>query len=315
VTIVSPGVTTITMSQGQGTNHLAASNAAVLTVGRASPVFGDFIIANQTYGASSFLLTQPTTTSSGAFTFTTWLNDTSVAIVNSSTGRITIVAPGSIDIVATQAQTATHTASTVRTTFTVAKATPTLGAMSAITKTSGDPTFTLTAPTSNSDGAITYFSSMESVATVDATSGLVRLWGSGTTTITALQAATSNYNSATVTTTLTVVATGATPLSSTFTTSGLNDYYFDLVAGTTFVVVTYAQQYGIDSQLWLYNSSNAEVAENDDYPSHGNNRYLDSYISYVVPLSGRYRLRTGMYTNPYNPDYWSGTGSYTVVTS
>jgi hypothetical protein len=156
---------------------------------------------------------------------------------------------------------------------------------------------------------------MESVATVNATSGLVTLTGPGSTTITALQAATSNYNSATVTTTLTVVATGATPLSSTFTTSGLNDYYFDLVAGTTFVVVTYAQQYGIDSQLWLYNSSNAEVAENDDYPSHGNNRYLDSYISYVVPLSGRYRLRTGMYTYPYNPNYWSGTGSYTVVTS
>jgi hypothetical protein len=150
---------------------------------------------------------------------------------------------------------------------------------------------------------------MESVATVDATSGLVRLWGSGTTTITALQAATSNYNSATVTTTLTVFATGATPLSSTFTTSGLNDYYFDLVAGTTFTMRTYAQQYGIDSQLWLYNSDNAEVRQNDDY--YG----LDSYISYVVPLSGRYRLRTGMYTYPYNPNYWSGTGSYTVVTS
>ena len=465
VTIVSTGVTTLTMSQGKGTNHLAASISVVLTVGRASPVYGDFIIANQTYGASPFLLTRPTTTSSGTFTFVSY--NTSVATVNSSTGLITIVAPGSAEIGAAQVQTLTHTASTIRTTFTVAKATPTLSGFGGetaglagtryvnyygdnpdwfatatlhgeivtstqiqnftsssdyyswqwlgtfrsttagiynfctasddashlwigatatsgfttnnavvqnpgihpvvtqcgnvtlaastnypiriqfgeygggdsmsvyftppggtatyngtgyfysgggLTKNVGDQPYTLTAPTSNSDGAITYSSSMESVAIVNATSGLVTLTGPGSTTITALQAATSYYNSATVTTTLTVFATGATPQSGTFTTSGPNDYYFDLVAGTDFIVTTYAQQYLIDSQLWLYNSSNVQVAMNDDYYSLGNDRYLDSYISYRVPTSGRYRLRTGVWRGDDNPDYWSGT-SYTVVTS
>jgi hypothetical protein len=226
--------------------------------------------------------------------------------VNSSSGLVTIVAPGSVEIIATQVQTLTHTASTIRTTFTVAKATPTLSAMSAITKTSGDAPFTLTAPSSNSDGAITYSSSNASVATVNETSGLVTLTGPGSTTITALQAATTNYNSATVTTTLTVQAAGGFPQTSVFTTTGPNDFYFNLVAGTTFTLRTYAWQYGIDSQLWVYDSNNTLIAVNDDY------FYLDSYISFYVQASGTYRLRTSVCCG--NPSAWYGT-SYTVERS
>jgi uncharacterized repeat protein (TIGR02543 family) len=542
VTIVGAGVATLTMTQSQGTNHTAASIVVVLTVERGTPVYGDFVIPTKTYGAADFLLTRPTTTSSGAFTFSTrlngTLNDTSVATVDSD-GFITIVAPGSVEIIATQAQTNTHTASSISTTFVVTKATPTLsgfGGESAglsgtryvnyyaddpnwfatatlhgdtvtstqiqgfssnderyswqwlgtfrsaaagtynfctssddashlwigasatsgfttsnatvnngglhpvqnqcgnvtlaaatnypiriqfgeytgddaisvyftppggtttydgtgyffsgggLTKTLGDQPFTPTIPTSESTGAITYSSSDTSVATIHPTSGLITVLSGGTTTITATQAATSNYNSATVTTTLTVlldpmigamspitktygvepftltapatnspgaitytssdtsVATvnattglvtltgvGSTTITATqaatasytsaststtlsvvvgFTVSGLNDFFFDLVAGTTFTVRTYAEQYGIDSQLWLYTSSDVLITTNDDYFG------LDSYISYSVPSSGRYRLRTGMW-NPagYDPDYWLGTGSYIVETS
>jgi uncharacterized repeat protein (TIGR02543 family) len=105
-----------------------------------------------------------------------------------------------------------------------------------------------------------------------------------------------------------VEAAAAAPPTSTFTVSEVNDFYFDLVAGTTFTVRTYGN--GVDSQLWLYDSSGTEVAMNDDsYYS------LDSYISYIVPNSGRYRLRTGMFTYLYDPDFWSGTVSYIVETS
>ena len=358
MTIVGAGVTTLTMRQSQGTNHTAASIVVVLTVERGSPVYGDFVIPTKTYGAADFLLTRPTTTSSGAFTFSTRLNDQSVARVNSSTGLITVIAPGSIEIIATQAQTNTHTASSISTTFVVTKATPTLsgfGGESAglsgtrydsyynddpnwfatatlhgdtvtstqiqgfssndelyswqwlgtfrsaaagtynfctdsddashlwigasatsgfttsnatvnngglhpvqtqcgnvtlaastdypiriqfgeytggdaisvyftppggtatydgngyffsgggLTKTLGDQPFTPTIPTSESTGAITYSSSDTSVATIHPTSGEITVLSGGTTTITATQAATSNYNSATVTTTLTVL--------------------------------------------------------------------------------------------------------------
>jgi uncharacterized protein YjdB len=202
VTIVSTGVTTLTMSQAKGTNHTAATTVAVLTVGRGTPVYGDFVVANKTYGAAAFLPTLPTTTSSGAFTFTS--SNTSVATVNSTTGLVTVVAPGSTEIAATQAQTLTHTASTIRTTFVVDPASPVISAMPAITKAYGSAAFTLTAPTSNSSGAISYTSSNTAVATIDSNTRLITLTGAGTTTITASQAATSTYTSAGTSTTLTV---------------------------------------------------------------------------------------------------------------
>jgi alpha-tubulin suppressor-like RCC1 family protein len=190
------------MSQAKGTNHTAATTVAVLTVGRGTPVYGDFVVANKTYGAAAFLPTLPTTTSSGAFTFTS--SNTSVATVNSTTGLVTVVAPGSTEIAATQAQTLTHTASTIRTTFVVDPASPVISAMPAITKAYGSAAFTLTAPTSNSSGAISYTSSNTAVATIDSNTRLITLTGAGTTTITASQAATSTYTSAGTSTTLTV---------------------------------------------------------------------------------------------------------------
>jgi len=473
VTIVSTGVTTLTMTQAKGTNHTAASTVAVLTVSRGTPVYGDFIIDNKTYGVAPFLLTRPTTTSSGTFSFIS--SNTSVATVNSTTGQLTVVSPGSTQITATQVQTLTHTASTIRTTFVVEAATPTFGsfipptktygdanftisapsspssgvftfsssntdvaiisssglvtirgagattitasqaaatpytartvsatftvskatpslsgfggnltkivgdqpftptipssasngaitysssnpavasinptsglitllsggttviaaeqaatsnynsstvtmtltvlrdpmmsAMPAVTKTYGAAPFTWTAPTTNSDGAITYTSSNASVATVNATSGLVTLAGVGSTTITASQVATALYTSASTSTTLTVEAAGGFPQTSVFTTTGANDFYFNLVAGTTFTLRTYAWQNYIDSQLWVYDSNNTLLAVNDDYFG------LDSYISYYVQASGTYRLRTSVCCG--NPNAWYGT-SYTVERS
>ena len=213
VTIVSTGVTTLTMTQGVGTNHTAASVVAVLTVSRGTPVYGDFVIENKTYGAVPFLLTRPTTTSSGAFTFTTrkngTLNDTSVATVNSSSGLVTIVAPGSVEIIATQAQTLTHTASTSTTTFVVNPASPTFGAFVAPSKTFGDAAFTMSAPSSPSSGTFEFTSSNADVATINSSTGAVTIRGAGATTITASQAAATPYTARATTATFTVAK--ATP--------------------------------------------------------------------------------------------------------
>ena len=216
VTIVSTGITTLTMSQAKGTNHTAATTVAVLTISRGLPVYGDFVIDNKTYGAAPFLLTPPTTTSSGAFTFTTrkngTLNDTSVATVNSSTGLVTIVAPGSVEIIATQLATLTHTASTSTTTFVVNAASPTFGSFVAPAKTFGDAIFTMSAPSSSSSGAFTFISSNTNVATINSSSGAVTIVGAGSTTITASQAASSPYAARSTTATFTV-AKATAPLS------------------------------------------------------------------------------------------------------
>ena len=212
VTIVSTGVATLTMSQAKGTNHTAATTVAVLTVGRGTPAFGDFVVANKTYGAAAFLLTLPTTTSSGAFTFTS--SNTSVATVNSTTGLVTVVAPGSTEIAATQAQTLTHTASSIRTTFVIQAAAPTFGSFTAPAKTFGDATFTISAPSSPSSGAFTFSSSNIAVATINSSTGAVTITGAGSATITASQAASSPYAAQTANATLTVAK--ATPSLSGF---------------------------------------------------------------------------------------------------
>jgi alpha-tubulin suppressor-like RCC1 family protein/uncharacterized protein YjdB len=212
VTIVSTGVTTLTMSQAKGTNHKAATTVAVLTVGRGSPAYGDFVIDNKTFGSAPFLLTLPTTTSDGTFSFIS--SDTAVATVNSATGLVTVVAPGSVEITATQAQTLTHTASTIRTTFVVDPASPTFGSFVASSKTFGDATFTISAPSSSSSGVFSFSSSNAAVATINSSTGAVTIVGVGSTTITASQAAATPYATQSAFATLTVAK--ATPSLSSF---------------------------------------------------------------------------------------------------
>ena len=89
------------------------------------------------------------------------------------------------------------------------------------------------------------------------------------------------------------------------TVTGPTDIYFTFEEQTIFKVRTYAQQYGIDSMLWLYGSDNTLIAQNDDY--YG----LDSWLEVDVP-AGQYRLRTGVCCG--NPEAWYGT-SYTLDTN
>ena len=84
-------------------------------------------------------------------------------------------------------------------------ATPTLTGLSNQTKTVGDAAYTL-APTSASDGTITYSSSNTSVATVNSTTGAVTIVSAGSATISAAQAASGNYGTASANYTLSVSA-------------------------------------------------------------------------------------------------------------
>jgi len=81
---------------------------------------------------------------------------------------------------------------------------PTLGPFTIPTQVYGDSPFTITPPTSNSDGSFSYSSSNTAVATIS--NDIITITGVGSSTITATQAATTNYFSATTTTTFTVVS-------------------------------------------------------------------------------------------------------------
>ena len=198
VTIVGAGTSTITATQAANGNYSSGSTSATLTVNSNAPTFGTFSAITKNYGDADFTLTAPTSNSSGAITFTS--SDTSVATISGST--VTIVGAGTSTITATQAANGNYSSGSTSATLTVNSNAPTFGTFSAITKNYGDADFTLTAPISNSSGAITFTSSNTSVATISGST--VTIVGAGTATITATQAATSNYCSGSTTATLTV---------------------------------------------------------------------------------------------------------------
>lgn len=88
----------------------------------------------------------------------------------------------------------------------------------------------------------------------------------------------------------------------TITVTSASDHWFTYEEPAVFKVRSYAQQYGIDSMLWLYDSSGNLLAQNDDYFG------LDSWLEVEVG-AGSYRLRAGVCCG--NPDAWYGT-SYTL---
>lgn len=90
-----------------------------------------------------------------------------------------------------------------------------------------------------------------------------------------------------------------------YTVTGASDLYFEITELQQFTVRTYAQQYGIDSMLWLYDSNNQLLSANDDWFG------LDSFIQMNLQ-PGNYRLRTGVCCG--DPNAWRG-GSYVVETN
>ena len=243
VTIVGAGTATITASQASNANFTAATTTATMTVSQATAVLTGFSAITKTFGNAAFTITQPTTNSNGAFTYTS--SDTAVATIAGTT--VTIVGAGTSTITASQASTTNFTAGTTTVTMTVNKATPTISSFSAITKTFGNADFALVAPTTNSTGAITYTSSNTAVATIAGST--VTIVSAGSSTITATQATTANYLAGTITATLTVnkittVLSGFSVAAKTF-----GDASFNLVSPTT-----------NSNGVFTYTSSNTAVA-------------------------------------------------------
>jgi hypothetical protein len=227
VNITGAGSTTITATQAATGNYLSKSVTATFVVEAMSPTFGTFVIPNKTYGDASFDLTKPSTNSNGVWSFTS--SNTAVATVNSSTGLVTVVSPGSTEITATQAAAGNYTAKSVTSTLTVIESgptSPTFGTFVIAYKTYGDASFDVVKPSTNSSGVWSFTSSNTAVATVNSSTGLININGVGTTTITATQAAAGSYTAKSVTTTFVV-----DPASPTF--SQFSDRFYSYNPVTT----------------------------------------------------------------------------------
>ena len=187
-------------------NAVSCDSAAtlILSVNTVAPTLSNFTIPNTTYGAANFSITAPTSTSTGAFTF----SSSNTAVANIIGGNsIAVTGLGTATITATQAANGYYTSGNITTTVTVTVGTPALSNFNIPTQTYNSATFptpvTITAPTSNSTGAFTYTSSNTQVATINGNT--LTVVGLGTATITATQAANGNYGSNSVTTNLNVI--------------------------------------------------------------------------------------------------------------
>ena len=170
-----------------------------------------------------------TGTLSGSFALTgtasNWVSGVSIRPTND----VNVVGGGSATITATQEAVSGYTSQATTANLTVNPIAPTIGTLTAPAKNFGDASFNLTAPSSNSDGAFSYTSSNAAVATVTS-QGVVTVVGAGSTTITALQAATTNYTGGSVTGVLVVSEIAPTIGTLTAPAKNFGDASFNLTA-------------------------------------------------------------------------------------
>ena len=202
IIIVNVGECKITAHQAADGNYSeGTSNEAPFTVNRATPSIGTFTVATpQNYGAAPVPITQPTSNSQGAFTYSS--SDTSVATIN--VNQIIIGNVGECEITAHQAADGNYSeGSSNPAQFVVNQIAPTISLSLPTVYTNTTP-FSLTQYTTsnNPSGTFSYTSSNNSVATIN--EDTLTPVAAGTTIITVYQTANGNYTDGSTPVTLTI---------------------------------------------------------------------------------------------------------------
>ena len=219
VTLVAIGTCSITASQAGNADYSAATSVTqTFSVNGITPTLSGLALSASSvaYGATAPTITDPTSASAGAITYSS--SNTAVASISGST--ITIVGVGSTTINATQAANGNYASTTATTGLTVTAATPTLSGFvvrpyySSYMETRSLPNdnnywpedggstdyFNLILyPSSPSSGEITYTSSNSNVVLVASDGVAISFLQPGTVQLTATQAASGNYRSSSVT--------------------------------------------------------------------------------------------------------------------
>ena len=199
----TPSAVTLTASQDASGNYASSTKTFTLLVSRGPPTYQSISQVTKTYGVdASFSLTtvmSGKSNSNGAYTFS---SASGAVSISGAVATILAYTPYAITIVASQAADGNYAASSANVSLLVGPGAPTLSNFNNVNKIYGNAPYVITPPTSNSSGAFTYESSNTSVATI--TDATITIVGSGTSTITATQDASGNYQSGTISSTLTV---------------------------------------------------------------------------------------------------------------
>lgn len=201
IKVVGTGTSIITASQSAMGSFTARSRSTQIRVSQGTPVLGVFNSRSLPITQRTLVITPPTTTSDGTWSFLS--SDPSIASIVDN--KVTFQLPGSVLITATQTGTANWKMASSSMKITIIAIAPVLGAFSGITiKKESISSLTLNPPTSSSPAPWTFTSSDPRVASVIA--NVVAINTPGTTIITATQSAAGDYASATASMKLTLQA-------------------------------------------------------------------------------------------------------------
>ena len=200
LSINAVGSATLVATQAATADFLATSVNISVNVAGKVPTIGAFTIPLQSMNNPVYVLTPPTSTSAGAWTFRS--SNENIAKISGNTA--TLVGAGTATITATQVADWNWATVSKDATLTVSGASPLLGNFSNVTLTLGVfNSITLVPPTSNSNGTWSYISSNTGVATI--LGNQISPVGAGTTTITATQSPIGNFAAGVASMTLTVL--------------------------------------------------------------------------------------------------------------
>jgi len=175
---------------GDGVN---STGIALVTVLKVTPTLSNFTISNKPVLDGSFTLIDPSSNSTGAFTYSLVGGDTNLLSISGK--KVTFLGGGIFTIRATQAPDSIYESKYIDASFTIIPATPTLSNFTISNKYAVDGSFTLIDPSSNSTGAFTYSVVGGDTNLLSISGKKVIISGSGIFTIRASQAPDSKYES------------------------------------------------------------------------------------------------------------------------
>jgi hypothetical protein len=199
ISVLGAGTSTITASQAATGKYTARARSTQIRVSQGTPALGLFAPQSILITQRTYTLAPPTSTSDGHWSFTS--SNPNTASVEGD--KVIFHAGGSVLIYASQSSTPNWRAANTSMKFTVLSVTPVLGNFGDVTVMKDSVgSLSLKSPKSTSPGSWIFVSSNPSVASI--VSNIVTPLAFGTTTITATQAATGDFSTASVTMTLTV---------------------------------------------------------------------------------------------------------------
>jgi hypothetical protein len=188
VTIIGIGTVTISATQSPTGNYAASATLSTILTVKPRPVVGEFAPITVKFAAAAPVITAPTSTSTGAWTY----SSAQPTVINFINGVIQIVGAGVATITAKQASTATLSPITKSFTITVQPIAPEIKVPETITLIYSTTPTLLAGISSNSSGAYSYSSMNAIVATI--ANGQVTMGKAGESIITVNQAASGNYS-------------------------------------------------------------------------------------------------------------------------